>query len=93
MNNSVNATTEKSPTELVFGATLHLFPSLRDLVTPVHNVPAVSDYIHRIQDNVAITRNRHAEAKTKQMTYANKKRHPDPDFKVGEKAYLETKDL
>jgi Chromo (CHRromatin Organisation MOdifier) domain len=53
----------------------------------------MSDYIQRIQDNVAIARDRHAEAKTKQTTYANKKWRPDPDFKVGEKAYLETKDL
>ena len=35
----------------------------------------------------------HAEAKTKQTTYINKKRRPEPDYKVGEKAYLETKDL
>jgi hypothetical protein len=93
MNNSVNATTGKSPTEMVFGTTLRLFPSPRDLAKPTHDVPAVSDYIQRIQDNVAMARDRHAEAKTKQTTYANKKRRPDPDYKVGEKAYLETKDL
>jgi hypothetical protein len=40
-----------------------------------------------------MARDRHAEAKTKQTTYANKKRRPDPNYKVGEKAYLETKDL
>jgi len=93
MNNSVNATTGKSPTEMVFGATLRLFPSPRDLAKPKQDVPAVSEYIQRIQDNIALARDRHAEAKTKQTTYANKKRRPEPDFKVGEKAYLETKDL
>ena len=46
-----------------------------------------------IQDNIAIVRDRHAEAKMKQTTYANKKRSPEPDYKVGEKVYLETKDL
>ena len=93
MNNSVNATTGRSPTEMVFGTTLCLFPSPRDLAKPARDVPAVSDYIQRIQYNVALARDRHAEAKTKQTTYANKKRRPEPDFKVGEKAYLETKDL
>jgi hypothetical protein len=93
MNNSVNATTGKSPTELVFGAPLRLFPSPRDLAKPTQDVPAVSDYIERIQDNIGMTRDRHAVAKTKQTTYTNKKRRPDPKYKVGDKAYLETKDL
>jgi hypothetical protein len=93
MNNSVNATTGKSLTELVFGTTLRLFPSPRDLATPIQDLPAASDYIQRIQGNIAMARDRHAEAKTKQTTYANKKRRPDPDYKVGEKAYLERKDL
>ena len=93
MNNSVNATTGKSPMEMVFGTPVRLFPSPRDLVKPTQDVPAVSDYIQRIQDNVAMARDRHAEAKTKQTTYANKKRDPEPKYKVGDKAYLETKDL
>jgi hypothetical protein len=93
MNNSVNATTGKTPTELVFGAPLRLFPSPRDLAKPTQDVPAVSDYIQRIQDNIALARDRHAAAKTKQTTYANRKRRPDPTYKVGDKAYLETKDL
>src|SRR5437762_14138952 len=93
MNNSVNATTGKSPTELVFGATLRLFPSPRDLAKPTQDVPAITDYIQRIQDNIAMARDRHAEAKIKQTTYANNKRRPEPEYKVGDKAYLETKDL
>ena len=93
MNNSVNATTGKSPTELVFGTTLHLFPLPQDLAKPVQDIPSVSEYIQRIQDYIAMARDRHAAAKTKQTTYANKKRRPDPEYKVGDKAYLETKDL
>jgi len=93
MNNSVNATTGKSPTELVFGTTLRLFPSPRDLAKPTQDVPAVTDYIQRIQDNIAMARDRHVAAKTKQTTYANKKRRPEPEYKIGDKAYLETKDL
>ena len=93
MNNSVNATTGKTPTELVYGTPLRLFPSPNDLAKPDLDVPAVSDYIQRIQDNIAFARDRHAEAKTKQTTYANQKRQAEPDYKVGDKVYLETKGL
>ena len=65
MNNSVNATTGKTPTELVYGDSLHLFPSPKDLAKPKVDVPAVSEYIQRIQDNISFARDRHAEAKTK----------------------------
>jgi hypothetical protein len=93
MNNSVNATTGKTPTELVYGTPLRLFPSPRDLAKANVDVPAVSDYIQRIQDNIAFARDRHAEAKTKQTTYANKSRQAEPDYKIGDKVYLETKNL
>jgi len=93
MNNSVNATTRMTPTEMVYGTTLRLFPSPRDLTKPNHDVPAVTDYIQKIHDNIAFARDRHAEAKTKQTMHVNKKRNPEPDYNVGEKVYLETKDL
>jgi len=93
MNNSINATTGKTLIELVFRAPLHLFPSSRDLAKPSQNVPAVSNYIQRIQDNITMARDRHVTIKMKQMTYANSKWCPEPEYKVGDKAYLETKDL
>ena len=93
MNNSVNATTGKTPTEMVYGTPLRLFPSPRVLARPNVDIPAVSDYIQRIQDNIAFARDRHVEAKTKQTTYANKSRREEPDYKVGDKVYLETKNL
>jgi hypothetical protein len=66
MNNSVNATTGKSPTEMVFSTTLRLFPfPCGDLAKPTHDVPAVSTYVQAIQDNVALARDCHAEVKTK----------------------------
>src|SRR6266496_5022004 len=74
MNNSVNATTGKTPTEMVYGTPLRLFPSPRDLAKPNVDIPAVSDYIQHIQENIVLARDRHAEAKTKQTTYANQKR-------------------
>ena len=55
MNNSTNATTGKTPTELVYGAPLRLFPSPKDIAKPEVDMPAVSDYIQRIQDNVALS--------------------------------------
>src|SRR5438046_3845798 len=93
MNNSVNATTGKTPTEMVYGTPLRLFPSPRDLAKVNLDIPAVSDYIQRIQKNIALARDRHAEAKTKQTTYANRSRRAEPEYKVGDKVYLETKDL
>lgn len=93
MNNSVNATTGKTPTEMVYGAPLRLFPAPSGLHRPDVDVPAVSDYIHRIQENIALARDRHAEAKTKQTTYANRSRRKEPEYKVGDKVYLETKNL
>ena len=93
MNNSVNATTGRTSTEIVYGTPLQLFPSPRDLAKPNLDISAVSDYIQRIQDNIALVRDCHAEAKTRQTTYANRKRQAEPDYKVGDKAYLETKNL
>jgi len=71
--NSVNATTGKTLIEMVYDTPLRFFPSPRDLATPNLDIPAVSDYIQRIQDNIACARDRHAEAKMKQTTYANQK--------------------
>ena len=93
MNNSVNATTGKTPTELVYGTPLRLFPSPNELAKPDLDVPAVSDYIRRIQDNISFARDHHVEAKTRQTTYANCSRRAEPEYKVGDKVYLETKDL
>ena len=57
------------------------------------DVPAMSNWTQRIQDNIAFARDRHAEVKTKQTTYANKSRQEEPDYKIGDKVYLETKNL
>ena len=61
MNNSVNTT----PTEMVYGTPLQWFPSPGDLAKSNLDIPAVSGYIQCIQDNVALARDRHADAKTK----------------------------
>jgi len=91
MNNSVNATTGKTPTELLYGVPLKLFPSPRSLLPS--DVPAVTDYLERIQDSIAIARDRHAEAKTRQTMYANKKRRKEPEYKVGDVVYLNSEHI
>src|SRR5437762_6701108 len=93
MNNSVNATTEKTPTEMIYETSLRLFPSFRDLAKVNLDISAVSDYIQRIQENIILARDHHAEAKTKQITYANQKRRAESDYKIGDKVYLKIKNL
>ena len=59
-------TTSMTPTELVYGTPIRLFPS------PVNKakipVPSVTDYIQRIEDSIAIARDRHVIAKTNQTS-------------------------
>ena len=90
MNNSVNATTGMAPNELLYGTTVWLFPTIQAKST---SVPAVADYIERIQESIAIARDNHAIAKTKQTTYANKHRRKEPSYKIGDQVYLHTHNL
>jgi hypothetical protein len=89
MNNSKNATTGKAPTELLFGTPIRLTPPVRTSNT----VPAVTDFLERIRESTAIARDNHVVAKTHQTTYANKERRPEPDYKVGDQVFLNTKNL
>ena len=90
MNNSVNTTTGKAPNELLYGTTVRLFPAINPSST---NVPAVANYIEKVQESIAIARDNHTVAKTKQTTNANKHRREEPDYKVGDQVYLNTKNL
>src|SRR5579859_2258192 len=90
MNNSKNASTGKSPTELLFGSPVRLVPS----ICPSSNiVPAVSEFLVRINLNSAIAKDNLATAKTTQTTYANKEQLPEPQYKVGDGVFLDTKNL
>src|SRR5579862_5806629 len=90
MNNSVNATTGKAPNELLYGTMVQLFPTINSSSV---NVPAVAEYIEEIQDSIAIARDNHAIAKTKQTTNANKHRREEPQYKVEDQVYLNSKNL
>ena len=91
MNNSVNATTGKTPTELLYGCPIRLFPApvAKDDIT----IPATADYIAKIKDSIVSARDRHAEAKTRQVTQANKHKREEPEYRVGDCVYMDTEHL
>jgi hypothetical protein len=95
MNNSVNATTNFSPTELVFGSRLRLFPTFReeDIDTSATTVPAVTQHLDHIVESIAIARDNHLTAKTLQTKHANKSRRADPQHAVGEMVMLDSRNL
>ena len=74
MNNSVNATIEKTSTEMIYETSLRLFLSFRDLAKVNLDISTISDYIQHIQENITLIRNHHAKIKMKQIIYANQKR-------------------
>jgi len=92
MNNSVNATTKMTPTQLLFGTSIRLFPSFRPKVPDTH-VPAVAAFIERVNQSVAIAKDNHLAAKTVQAHHANKHRRPEPKFKVGDKVMLDSRNI
>jgi hypothetical protein len=95
MNNSVNATTNFSPTELVFGSRLRLFPTFREgeIDTTATTVPAVTEHLDRIVESVAIARDNQLTAKTLQTKYANRSRRADPEHAVGEMVMLDSRNI
>jgi hypothetical protein len=92
MNNSVNATTQKTPTELLYGTPVRLFPSFQQggAETPV---PAVSEYIDRILESIAIAKDNHVAAKTTQTKYANKSRRAALQYKEGDLVMLDSRNI
>ena len=92
MNNSVNATTKMTPTQLLFGTSIRLFPSFGPRTIDTR-VPAVSEFIERINESVAIAKDNHLAAKTVQAHYANKHRRPEPNYKVGNKVMLDSRNI
>ncbi len=93
MNNSVNAATELTPTELLYGSPIRLFPTLDE--TDVDNVklPAVKDYVDRIMESISIAKDNHITAKTVQTRNANRSRRPEPIYKVGDMVMLDSTNI
>src|SRR5205814_10581802 len=92
MNKSVNATTTRTPTLLLFGTSVRHFPSIT-LKSIDTKVPAVSEFIERINESVAIAKDNHLAAKTVQAHNANKNRRPEPEYKVGDKVMLDSTNI
>jgi hypothetical protein len=90
MNNSVNATTGMTPTELLYGTPVRLVPHPANTLS---EFPAVTEFLERIDESVALAQDRHVVAKTRQATQANKHRRADPEYKVHDSVYLSTKNL
>jgi len=93
MNNSVNATTELTPTELLYGSPIRLFPALD--ITDVNNIrlPAVKDYVDKIMESISIAKDNHITAKTIQTRNANRSRRPEPIYKVGDMVMLDSTNI
>jgi len=90
MNNSINATTGKSPTELLYGTHVRLIPHPADTCS---TIPAVTDFLEKIDESIQLTKDRHVIAKTHQATQANRRRHTQLNYRVGDLVYLNTGNL
>ena len=90
MNNSINATTGKSPTELLYGTHVRLIPYP---INTSSTVPAVIDFLEKIDESVQLAKDRHVIAKARQATQANRRRRAEPNYQVGDLVYLNTENL
>ena len=63
INNSVNATMDYTPTEMVYGSSVCLFPSFHE-ITPNTHIVAVAELLEQISESITITRDNHLTAKT-----------------------------
>jgi RNase H-like domain found in reverse transcriptase/Reverse transcriptase (RNA-dependent DNA polymerase)/Integrase zinc binding domain/Chromo (CHRromatin Organisation MOdifier) domain/Retrotransposon gag protein/Integrase core domain len=90
MNNSVNATHQHSPTEMLYGTSVRLFPTIENIDT---TVPGVAEFIERINESQAIAQDNHLAAKTIQTRNANRKRRADPVYKEGDLVMLNTRNI
>ena len=90
MNNSVNASTGKSPMELLYRTHIQLIPHPADTSS---TIPAITDFLEKIGKSVQLAKDRHIIAKTHQATPANCRCHAEPSYQVGDLAYLNTGNL
>jgi hypothetical protein len=90
MNNSKNVLTGKSPIELLFSSPIRLVPP----TCPSSNIiPAISEFLERINLSSAIAKDNLTVVKTTQTTYAKQERLLEPVYQVGDRVFLNTKNL
>ena len=94
-NNSINASINLAPNELLYGTTVRLFPNIKAPVSS--SVPSVNEYLdqilERINDAVAIAKDNRLAAKTSQIKYANRSRREEPIYNVGDLVMLDSKNI
>jgi len=90
MNNSINVTTSKSTTELLYGTHVRLIPHPADMSS---TVSAVTDFREKIDESVQLAKDRHVIATTRQVMQANRRRRAEPNYQVGDLVYLNTGNL
>ena len=81
MNNSTNATMTKTLTELLYGVPIWLLPAPIDSRS---EVPAVTEFLDKINDSLVLAKDQHMIAKTRQTTQANRHGHPEPTYWLGD---------
>ena len=90
MNNSINATTGRSRMELLYGTHARLILHPADTFS---TVPAVTDFLEKINESVQLAKDRHVIAKTRQAIQANRRRRAEPNYQMGDLVYLNTGNL
>ncbi|SGY32227.1 BQ5605_C002g01336 [Microbotryum silenes-dioicae] len=91
INASVNASTNKSPFEVVLGRSPSLLPT--SLNRPdLPDVPAAKDLIAERKAVLAEVRDALAAAKVRQAEQVNRHRRPEPDIAVGDFVMVDTRD-
>ena len=88
INSSVNRTTGFAPFELVY----RYMPQMM-MNVPSSEFSGVQDFAEMALDNLQSAHNAILMNRVRQAIQANKHRLPDPTLKVGDLAYLSTKDL
>ncbi len=88
INSSVNKTTGFAPFELIYGYS----PQMVTLLPP-SQFPGVQDFAQKALENLQTAHDVILMSRVKQAIQANKHRSLDPPMKVGDHAYLSTKDL
>lgn len=90
INNARNATTGMLPIELVFGLSLRLIPTQHLIST---TVPTISEFLEQIHESMQVAKDSHIVAKTRQAIQLNKDCCEEPQYTIGDKVYLDTRNI
>ena len=90
MNNSINATTGKSPMELLYGIHVRSIPHSADTCSIISTV---TEFLEKIDKSIQVAKDRHIIAKTRQATQVNRRHHTEPNHREGDLVYLNMSNL